>query len=224
MLHHPGCRTEKHRANKEHLMAKLYYYYGPMGSMKTAKAIITAYNYEEQGIETLCFTSQIDKRYGEGRLASRVQGLERPAIAINNASNVLQHFLDELEKHPVGVVICDEIQFFTPSQIDDLATIVDFHARDVLCYGLRTDFRLDLFPGSARLLALADVIREEIAMCRCGRKATVNARLIEGRVTREGAQILVGANESYRPFCRRCFRAALAKEETNSPPDGPSLP
>lgn len=190
-------------------MAKLYFYYGPMGSMKTAKAIITAHNYKEQGFKPLVFTSALDNRFGTGKLASRVPGLECEAIPLTREDD----FRLREDVKEADVIIVDEAQFLTADQVTQLAAVVDVRGIDVLCYGLRTDFTTCLFEGSNRLMALADVIREEIAMCSCGRKATVNARLVNGKVTIEGEQVVVGAS-CYKPMCRKCWCIQLVNNET----------
>lgn len=152
-----------------------------------------------------------DTRYGADKVYSRI-GLEQRADSISEEMDLLQIFRDR-EREFYDVVIADEAQFFTPAQIEQLREIVDRYHVPVFCFGLRTDFRTRMFPGSVRLFELADSITELKTVCACGSKATVNARVdAEGNVITEGEQVLLGGNESYQPMCHKCWKKAQEKE------------
>ena len=193
-------------------MAKLYFRYGVMGSSKSAQALITKFNYEEQGMRVWLIKPAADTRYGMDVVRSRI-GLEQPADVITEEMNLFEIFRDR-EKEFNDVIIADEAQFLTPEQIEQLRDIVDNYNVPVFCFGLRTDFRTKMFPGSARLFELADSVSELKTVCTCGGKAMVNARIDgEGNVITEGAQIMLGGNESYRPMCYKCWKKAQQKAE-----------
>lgn len=186
-------------------MAKLYFRYGVMGSSKSAQALITKFNYEEQGMRVWLIKPAADTRYGKDIVRSRI-GLEQPADVITEEMNLFEIFRDR-EKEFNDVIIADEAQFLTPEHIEQLRDIVDNYNVPVFCFGLRTDFRTKMFPGSARLFELADSVSELKTVCTCGSKAMVNARIDgEGNVITEGAQIMLGGNESYRPMCYKCWK------------------
>lgn len=193
-------------------MAKLYFRYGAMGSSKSAQALITKFNYEEKDMQVWLMKPAVDTRDGEGVVKSRI-GLEAPAYVVTADVDLFALFQKgEREKQFYDVIIADEAQFFQPEQIDQLRDIVDTYNVPVFCYGLRTDFRTKLFPGSARLLEIADSITELKTVCSCGSKAIVNARLDgEGHVITEGEQVMLGGNESYEPMCYKCWKKALEK-------------
>ena len=183
-------------------MAKLYFKYGAMGSSKTAQALITKYNYEENGMRVWLIKPAADSRDGEIILRSRV-GLEAPAEVIGATADICRLFE---KRSKIDVVIADECQFLTPEQIDQLRSIVDEYDIPVLCFGLRTDFLSTLFPGSRRLFEVADTISEIKAICDCGAKATTNARIDgDGYIVTEGAQILMGGNDRYIAMCHKCW-------------------
>lgn len=184
-------------------MAKLYFKYGAMGSSKTAQALITKYNYEENGLNVWLIKPSADTRDGAAILRSRI-GLEARVEVIPPDADVLRRY-QETRQSACDVIIVDECQFMTAPQIDQLRAIVDQHNVPVLCFGLRTDFRTRLFPGSQRLMELADCIEEIKTMCDCGAKATVNARVNNGYVVTEGAQVMLGGNDSYIAMCHRCY-------------------
>ena len=184
-------------------MAKLYFKYGAMGSSKTAQALITKYNYEENDMKVWLIKPSADTRDGAAILRSRV-GLEATVEVIPPEVDIYARFLGRQARH-VDVIIVDECQFLTEDQIDQLRTIVDEQKIPVLCFGLRTDFLTRLFPGSRRLMELADVIEEIKTMCDCGSKATVNARISDGYIVTEGAQVVLGGNDSYIAMCHRCY-------------------
>ncbi|MGM9917982.1 MAG: thymidine kinase [Lactimicrobium massiliense] len=180
-------------------MAKLYFYYGAMGSSKSANALMAEYNYRERGQKVLLAKTNTDTRDGKNVIRSRI-GLERECILL---SDICAMSDEEIKGY--DAVIVDEIQFAPARQIDFLAHIVDDLGIPVLCYGLRTDFQLNLFEGSERLLAIADEIKEIKTVCWCGRKATCNARYNKHGIVRSGAQIMLGANDDYIALCRKHF-------------------
>ena len=183
-------------------MAKLYFKYGAMGSSKTAQALITKYNYEENGMRVWLIKPAADSRDGEIILRSRV-GLEAPAEVIPETAVIGQLFE---KRGKIDVIIVDECQFMTPAQIDQLRDIVDDYDIPVLCFGLRTDFLSTLFPGSRRLFEVADTISEIKAICDCGAKATTNARIdSDGYIVTEGDQLLLGGNDRYIAMCHKCW-------------------
>lgn len=190
-------------------MAKLYFKYGAMGAAKTAELIVAAHNYTERGMRRLIITSVKDTRAPAGKVMSRV-GLEAVAVSVDDSDNLQHVVADRLR---LDVVLVDEVQFLTPAQIDQLAHVVDAFGVPVLCYGLRTDFKSELFPASKRLMELADVIEELKTMCHCGRKATMNARIRDGAIVRSGEQFQVGGNESYTSLCRRCYLSGDLKSK-----------
>ncbi len=185
-------------------MAKLYFKYGAMGSSKTAQALITKYNYEENDMKVWLIKPSADTRDGVDILRSRI-GLQAQVQVMLPNENIYEVF-EASRKDSCNVVIVDECQFMTPEQIDQLRAIVNDFEVPVLCFGLRTDFQTKLFPGSRRLMELADAIEEIKTMCDCGAKATVNARIdCEGHIVTEGAQVLLGGNDAYIAMCHRCY-------------------
>ena len=185
-------------------MAKLYFKYGAMGSSKTAQALITKYNYEENDLKVWLIKPSADVRDGAATLRSRI-GLEAQVEVIPPEIDVLERFVREKEGS-CDVIIVDECQFLTEAQIDQLRAIVDEHNIPVMCFGLRTDFQTKLFPGSLRLMEVADTIQEIKTICDCGAKATVNARIDgEGHIVTQGAQVVLGGNDSYIAMCHKCY-------------------
>ena len=184
-------------------MAKLYFKYGAMGSSKTAQALITKYNYEENDLNVWLIKPSADTRDGAQLLRSRI-GLEATVEVISPETDVYAKFLDS-RVVSCDVIIVDECQFMTEAQIDQLRTIVDEHNIPVMCFGLRTDFQTKLFPGSRRLMEVADTIQEIKTICDCGAKATVNARISDGYIVTEGAQVVLGGNDSYIAMCHKCY-------------------
>ena len=184
-------------------MAKLYFKYGAMGSSKTAQALITKYNYEENDMSVWLIKPSADTRDGANVIRSRI-GLEAVCEVITPDTDVYARFLGRRIRS-CHVIIVDECQFMTPKQIEQLRAIVDEQNIPVICFGLRTDFLTKLFPGSLRLMELADCIEEIKTMCDCGAKATVNARISDGYVVTEGAQVVLGGNDSYIAMCHRCY-------------------
>ena len=184
-------------------MAKLYFKYGAMGSSKTAQALITKYNYEENGLKVWLLKPSADTRDGQDILRSRI-GLQAEVEIATPDANIYDRYVAE-HVGKCDAVIVDECQFLTPGQIDQLRGIVDDFNVPVMCFGLRTDFQTHLFPGSLRLMELADAIEEIKTMCDCGAKATVNARINDGYIVTEGAQVVLGGNDSYIAMCHRCY-------------------
>ena len=184
-------------------MAKLYFKYGAMGSSKTAQALITKYNYEENDMRVWLIKPSADTRDGVDTIRSRI-GLAAQCQVILPDMDIYDLYR---RQNPDGchVVIVDECQFLTEEQIGQLRAIVDDFKVPVLCFGLRTDFLTRLFPGSRRLMELADCIEEIKTMCDCGSKATVNARISDGYIVTEGAQVVLGGNDSYIAMCHRCY-------------------
>ena len=192
-------------------MAKLYFRYGAMGSSKSANILMVRYNYEERGQYAVLLKPQTDQRDGEHMIHSRM-GLSAPAEYVSE-------FLDEIAKtwkkgsneyfyhgKKVDAVLVDEAQFLSAEQVDILSDLVDFYDIPVLCYGLRTDFLNHLFEGSRRLMEIADILEEVPTVCWCGRRAQCNTRYADGKIVREGAQIMLGSNESYVALCRKHYK------------------
>lgn len=175
-------------------MAKLYFRYGAMGSSKTANAIMVHYNYQEMGQEALMVKPALERRDGDCQVSSR-SGLSCPCVYMEDLAGI------DVTRY--DCVIVDEAQFLSREQVEQLVHIVDDLNVPVIAYGLRADFRGELFPGSACLLAWADTIEEVKTVCWCGRKATFNTRVLGGKVVRQGEQVFLGGNESYVSLCRR---------------------
>lgn len=187
-------------------MAQLYFYYSAMNAGKSTALLQSDYNYHERGMKTRLLTAQLDNRFGEGRIASRI-GLEKTADLFN-AQTDLEVWYDQGEK--VDCVLIDEAQFLTRKQVDQLARVVDTKHVPVLCYGIRTDFQGELFSGSERLLAIADKLTELKTVCHCGRKATMVVRMdADGNALAEGEQVQIGGNEQYVSMCRQHYYEAL---------------
>lgn len=183
-------------------MAQLYFKYGAMGSSKTANALMTRFNYEERGQKTLLVKPRLDTRDGDHRVVSRI-GLTHPCMYFDEMRQ-----LSVMELQQNACVIVDEAQFLTREEVLYLVSLVDELDIPVICYGLRADFKGDLFPGSAALLAYADKLEELKAVCWCGRKAAFNARFdADGTVLKTGEQVELGANERYTSLCRRHWMA-----------------
>ncbi len=193
-------------------MAKLYFYYGAMGSSKSANALMAEYNYRERGQKVLLAKTNVDLRDGKNIIRSRI-GLQRECLLL---SDVCKMANDKLSSY--DAIIVDEIQFALPEQIDFLANTVDILHVPVLCYGLRTDFQLHFFPGSMRLMEVADEIHEVKTVCWCGHKATCNARYNKQGIVRAGEQIMLGANDEYIALCRKHFiEGKLSADDIGKP-------
>ena len=181
-------------------MKKLYFKYGVMGSSKSANALMTAFNYRQKGYNVLLLKSATDTREKSAVIKSRI-GLNSPCELFYANVNLYQ-FVKSFEE--IDIVIVDEAQFCTKMQIDELKqlTIENF---TVLCYGLKTNFKGELFEGSKRLLELAESISEIKSVCRCGQKATMNARIKNGKVITSGEEIEIGGDDKYEAMCYECF-------------------
>ncbi len=193
-------------------MAKLHFHYSTMNAGKSTLLLQAAHNYNERGMDTYLLTAAVDNRAGAGQIGSRI-GLARPADTFGPRTDLCAKITARLDKGAVACVFIDEAQFLTRDQVWQLARVVDDLDVPIMAYGLRVDFRGELFPGSAALLALADVMREVRTICHCGRKATMVIRQgPEGEVLRDGAQVQIGGNETYVSLCRRHWRAAMGDE------------
>ncbi len=191
-------------------MAKLYFYYSTMNAGKSTALLQSSHNYRERGMQTLVYTAELDQR-GGGLVHSRI-GLTSEARHFGPGTGLFQEIDAEHSRGRVSCVLLDEAQFLTRQQVDDLAMVVDRLAIPVLCYGLRTDFRGELFEGSARLLALADELCELKTSCHCGRKATMVIRIsADGRAEQAGEQVEIGGNERYVSLCRRHYFEASGR-------------
>jgi len=196
-------------------MAKLYFNYAAMNAGKSTTLLQASFNYSERGMRTIKFTAKIDNRYEEGVIASRI-GLKQNAHLFDAETNLFEIVIKESGGDQAACVFLDEAQFLSGEQVLQLARIVDELDIPVICYGLRTDFRGELFEGSARLLALADEIRELKTICKCGRKATMNLRIDDkGNAVKVGEKIDIGGNERYIPLCRRHFFDALNEDNAD---------
>ena len=194
-------------------MAKLYFYYAAMNAGKSTTLLQADFNYRERGMETMLWTASHDNRTGEGRIGSRI-GLEMAAHGYAAGINLFDAIIQELLKRKLDCIMIDEAQFLTRDHVLQLCRIADQLSIPVLCYGLRTDFLGELFPGSAALLAMADALIELKAVCECGRKATMNLRVdADGHAVAAGAQTEIGGNDRYVALCRRHFFERLKESE-----------
>ncbi|MDA0186636.1 MAG: thymidine kinase [Proteobacteria bacterium] len=190
-------------------MAKLYFHYSTMNAGKSTLLLQASYNYIERGMQTYLMTANFDDRAGKSRIGSRI-GIEAEADTYGQSCDLFEKIAARLAAGPCACVLIDEAQWLTRDQVWQLARAVDDLDVPVMCYGLRVDFRGELFPGSAALLALADKMREVRTICHCGRKASMVIRVgADGRALTEGAQIEVGGNDRYISLCRRHFREAV---------------
>lgn len=186
-------------------MAKLYFRHGTMGSAKTLNLLAVAHNYRTQGKTALIMKPRLDARFGAQDVVSRA-GLSAPADILVDADTVLDGALFD----GVDCLLVDEAQFLSPQLVEQLRALTLSHRLPVICYGLRTDFRTDSFPGSRRLLELADSLEEVKVTCQhCNKKAIFNMRLCDGVPTLSGAQVQLGAEESYVPVCFACWDRLL---------------
>jgi thymidine kinase len=184
-----------------------------MNAGKSTTLLQADFNYRERGMGTMLWTAALDERQGAGTIGSRI-GLHTEAHRYNADIDLFDAVGDELKRRPLDCVLIDEAQFLTPDHVLQLARVADELGIPVLCYGLRTDFQAQLFPGSATLLALADSLIELKAVCECGRKATMNLRVdAEGRAVAAGEQTEIGGNDRYVALCRKHFFERLREGE-----------
>ena len=186
-------------------MAKLYFNYSSMNAGKSTALLQADYNYRERGMTTILFTSSKDERYGKNEIVSRI-GISAPAAYFFEDTNLYETFIKQSKTKPIDCVLIDEAQFLSKEQVHQLGRIVDELDTPVLTFGIRTDFRGELFEGSKYLLAWSDNIKEIKTVCHCGSKATMVIRIdSKGDIILQGSQIEVGGNESYIPLCRKHF-------------------
>ncbi|MDA7423721.1 thymidine kinase [Thalassococcus lentus] len=190
-------------------MAKLHFHYSTMNAGKSTLLLQAAHNYNEGGMQTYLLTAAFDDRAGKGRIGSRI-GLGREADNFVPGEDLFAKVEKRLAEGEIACVFVDEAQFLSHDQVWQLARVVDDLGVPVMAYGLRVDFRGELFPGSAALLALSDEMREVRTICHCGRKATMVVRRDgQGNVVTDGAQVQIGGNETYESLCRRHWREAV---------------
>lgn len=189
-------------------MGKLYFKYGAMGSSKTASALMCRFNYMQKGMKVLLLKPQIDTRFKANEVVSRI-GLSAPCITFASNENILDLYEEENDKEKLDIVIVDECQFCTKKQIEQLRAITD--KVSVLCYGLMTNYKGELFEGSKRLVEICDSLAEIKSVCECGRKATMNAKFVKGIISVEGKEIDIGADEKYKGMCYPCFKKEQQK-------------
>ena len=194
-------------------MAKLYFNYSTMNAGKSTLLLQAAHNYHERGMETHLLTARLDDRAGAGRIASRI-GIGKDAEMFTVETDMYRTIANRLAQGPCACIFVDEAQFLTKAQVWQLAQAVDDLGVPVMCYGLRVDFRGELFPGSAALLAWADEMREVRTICHCGKKATMVVRQgPDGKALKEGAQVQIGGNETYVSLCRRHWREEIGDRD-----------
>ena len=196
-------------------IGKLYFRYGTMGSAKTAMLLTQAYNFEERQMEYLCFKPVIDTREQRNVIRSRI-GIERECRWIYPDTDLyseLRHIFEQTLSLPSWLLV-DEAQFLSAAQVEQLARVTDDFGCNVMCYGLRTDFKTHLFEGSRRLFEIADSIEEIKSTCSCGRKTIVNARIDSaGNIITEGEQVEIGGNDKYMAVCRKCWSNKRVEKE-----------
>jgi|TARA_B100000768_G_scaffold181919_1_gene207411 thymidine kinase len=193
-------------------MAKLHFHYSTMNAGKSTLLLQAAHNYKEMGMETLLLTADFDDRAENGKITSRI-GISEQAELYSQGSDLLSLIEKKTKEKVLACVLVDEAQWLSPSQVWQLAQVVDDLRIPVICYGLRVDFMGELFPGSAKLLAIADEMREVRTICHCGSKATMVVRKdSDGKVQTSGDQVQVGGNEMYFSLCRLHWRQAVKGE------------
>lgn len=187
-------------------MAKLYFYYSTMNAGKSTTLLQSSFNYRERGMHTLLLTAAFDDRFGVGKVASRI-GLEQDADLFTEGDDLLAHVKTKNAEEKIHCVLVDEAQFLTKDQVWQLSDVCDEMKIPVLCYGIRTDFQGQLFPGSQWLLAWADILQELKTICHCGTKANMVVRVdADGRALHEGTQVEIGGNDRYISLCRKHFK------------------
>ncbi len=189
-------------------MNRLYFKFGVMGSSKTASALMCRFNYMQKGSNVLLLKPAIDTRVKVNEVTSRI-GLSAPCYAFCEDKNLIEIFEYENQKQKIDVIIVDEAQFCTAQQVDQLRQLTE--EVPVLCYGLKTNFKTQLFEGSKRLLELADSIQEIKAVCQCGKKSILNGRFVDGLLVTEGEEVVIGGDETYKALCYSCFKKEKQK-------------
>ena len=189
-------------------MQRLYFKYGAMGSSKTASALMCRFNYMQKGLNVFLMKPALDNRFDVKEATSRI-GLSAPCYPFSTEENLKEVFDKENEKQKVNVVIVDEAQFCTRKQVDQLREITE--EIPVLCYGLKTNFKSELFEGSKRLLEIADSIQEIKCICECGKKAIMNGRFLNGLLVTNGEEFVIGGDERYKGLCYSCFKKEQQK-------------
>ncbi|NMP15434.1 thymidine kinase [Thalassotalea sp. Y01] len=190
-------------------MAQLYFYYSAMNAGKSTSLLQSSYNYLERGMKTVIFTAQLDDRFGQGKVTSRI-GLSSDARQFSKDSNLYQEINQLLAAETIDCILIDESQFLSEEQVKQLTDVVDYLSIPVLAYGIRTDFLGQTFSGSAALMAWADKLIELKTVCHCGRKANFIIRFNEqGKPVTSGSQVQIGGNDMYESVCRKHFKAAV---------------
>ena len=198
------------------ILAQLYYRYSTMNAGKSIELIKVAYNYEERGQRVMTLLPAIDDRYGVGVITSRI-GIQREAMLVKDDTNILELFLAEKEKGEIDCVLIDECQFLRKHHVEELIEIVDTFNVPVMAYGLKNDFRNQLFEGSYYMLIYADKIEEIKTICWCGRKATMVARVVDGKIVKQGEQIVIGGNDMYVSLCRKHYNDGRLGPDESKP-------
>lgn len=186
-------------------MSKLYFKYGAMGSSKSASALMTKYNYEQKGFNVMLLKPSIDTRDGD-IVYSRI-GISCKCIKFDNTFDLLNYYEEQEKQKRIDVIIIDESQFCTREQVEQLREIANHIS--VICYGLKTNFKTELFEGSKRLLEIADNISEIKTVCKCGNKATINAKIINNEIIKDGKEIDIGGDEKYVSMCYNCWKKEI---------------
>lgn len=197
-------------------MAQLYFYYSAMNAGKSTSLLQSSYNYHERGMKTVIYTAEIDNRFGHGKVSSRI-GLSAEALLYRPGTDIAKQVAEIHGRNKIHCVLVDESQFLTRDQVRQLTSVTDLLDIPVLCYGLRTDFRGELFEGSQYLLAWADKLVELKTICHCGRKASMVLRLdSQGKPFKEGEQVVIGGNERYISVCRKHYWQAIDENSTTA--------
>ena len=197
---------------RELIVAKLVFYYGAMGCSKTANALMTRFQYIDKGLSVWLIKPEIDNRDNIVNIDGTITALVKSRVGISGEATVIKSNDRIIPPDNVDLIICDEAQFLSEFQVDELKAIAETFNIPVYCYGLRTDFKTKLFPGSKRLFELADKISELDSICDCGSPALINARVnATGKVLTQGAQVEIGGDEKYKPLCWKCYKEAIIK-------------
>ncbi|MCV6603347.1 MAG: thymidine kinase [Cohaesibacter sp.] len=201
-------------------MAKLYFTYSAMNAGKSTLLLQASYNYAERGMKSLLYTAALDTRTRVGEISSRI-GLKAEAFIFQTDTDLFMHIQEQCEMVRPDCIFFDEAQFLSEEQVWQLGRVADELKIPIMCYGLRTDFQGELFPGSKRLLAIADELREARTICWCGRKASMVVRIDgHGKVIEKGEQVVIGGEESYVSLCRKHWSAKDLGGTDRSNPQG----